>query len=131
MLHQDPRTRQVVAALQDVALFRELSQAELCALAGQVMRRRYGRHAVLFSQGQRGDGFYIVTDGHAGISQHGPEGDELLLALCGLGEYFGELALFDAALRATSPYLPAWSPLSWRNVCSAWWNAAGRSSQGT
>jgi CRP/FNR family cyclic AMP-dependent transcriptional regulator len=100
MLPQDPRTRQVVAALQDVALFRDLSEAELCTLAGQVVRRRYGRHAVIFAQGQRGDGLYLVTHGHVGISRQGPAGDELLLALCGPGEYFGELALFDAEPRS-------------------------------
>jgi Cyclic nucleotide-binding domain len=100
MLHPDHRTRQVVAALQDVALFRGRSEAEMCALAGQVVRRRYGRHTVLFAQGRRGDGLYIVTHGHVGISRQGPEGDELLLALCSPSEYFGELALFDAALRA-------------------------------
>ena len=41
-----------------------------------------------------------VTHGHVGISRQGPEGDALLLALCGPGEYFGELALFDEEPRS-------------------------------
>src|SRR5947209_3551925 len=84
-----------VAALQDVALFRQLSGEELTVLAGQVVERSYGRNELIFSQGEPGDGLYIVRQGHVSISRQNPDGDELILALYEAGEYFGELALFD------------------------------------
>jgi hypothetical protein len=43
-----------------------------------------------------------VVQGHVSISRQGPQGDELILALCEPGEYFGELALFDQAPRSAS-----------------------------
>lgn len=100
MVNDDQRERQIVEALRNVALFRGLAEAELAGLAAHVVRRRYARDEVVFLQGAPGDGLYIVARGHVGISRQGPAGDELLLALAGPGEYFGELALFDGAPRS-------------------------------
>jgi CRP-like cAMP-binding protein len=89
-----------VAALRGVALFRGLPDTELAGLAGCVVRKRYERDQVIFWQGERGHGLYIVARGHVGISRRGPQGEELLLTLAGPGEYFGELALIDQAPRS-------------------------------
>jgi CRP-like cAMP-binding protein len=102
MTAENQRTRTIVAALKEVALFRGLPEAELEVLAGQVVRKHYGRNEVIFPQGARGEGLYIVVQGHVSISRQSPEGDELILALCEPGEYFGELALFDQAPRSAS-----------------------------
>src|SRR5918912_2351749 len=102
MTAENQRTRAIVAALKEVALFRGLPEAELEVLAGQVVRKHYGRNEVIFPQGARGEGLYIVVQGHVSISRQGPEGDELILTVCEPGEYFGELALFDQAPRSAS-----------------------------
>ncbi|HLJ69561.1 MAG TPA: Crp/Fnr family transcriptional regulator [Chloroflexota bacterium] len=90
------------AALRDVTLFRDLVPAELDGLSGQVVRRSYGRNELIFMQGDRGDGLYIVVDGHVSISRQNPDGDELIYGVCEAGEYFGELALFDQEPRSAS-----------------------------
>ena len=100
MAHDDQRRREIVEALRGVALFRGLPDAELAGLAGRVVRKRYERDAVIFWQGERGHGLYIVARGHVGISRRGPQGEELLLTLAGAGDYFGDLALFDGAPRS-------------------------------
>lgn len=88
--------------LRDVALFRDLPDAEFAVLARQVARREYGRNELIFSQGDRGDGLYIVTDGHVAISRENANGDEVIITLHEPGEYFGELALFDDEPRSAS-----------------------------
>jgi CRP/FNR family transcriptional regulator, cyclic AMP receptor protein len=90
----------VVDALREVALFRDLTKAELDMLARQVVQRRYGRNELIFSQADRGDGLYIVVSGHVSIGRQNPDGDELIFAMYEPGEYFGELALFDEEPRA-------------------------------
>lgn len=87
-------------ALRRVALFRDLAEEELEALGRQVVTRRHTRNELLFSQGDTGDGLYIVAAGQISIGRQSPEGDELIFALYEPGEYFGELALFDQGPRA-------------------------------
>lgn len=88
--------------LREVALFRDLPQPELSVLAHQVVRREYGRNELIFSQGDRGDGLYIVAEGHVRISRENVSGDEVIITLHEPGEYFGELALFDDEPRSAS-----------------------------
>lgn len=95
-------TDTVSTALRDVALFRDLPSGELEALAHQVVQREYGRNELIFSQGDPGDGLYIVVDGHVSISRQNPDGDELIITMQEPGEFFGELALFDEEPRSAS-----------------------------
>lgn len=96
------RRRAILAALRGVSLFSGLPEADLEELARQVVRRRVARNEVVFIQGDAGNGLYVVAEGHIGIVRQSAEGDELLLALCERGEYFGELALIDGAPRSAA-----------------------------
>jgi CRP/FNR family transcriptional regulator len=98
--HEDQRQHAIMEALRGVALFRGLPDAELTGLAAHVIRRHYECDQLIFAQGERGDGLYIVAQGHVGITRQEADGAELLLTLAGPGEYFGELALFDGAPRS-------------------------------
>ncbi len=102
MAGDDDRTRRIVAALQGVRLFEGLPEADLVALAQQVVRRRVARHDVIVAQGDPGDGLYVVARGLVGISRQSSDGDELLLTLCEPGDYFGDLALIDEAPRSAT-----------------------------
>lgn len=92
----------VDTALRKVSLFRDLSDNELHVLTGQAILRHFSRHEVIFSQGDPGDGLYLVLDGHVGITRQNPDGDELLLSVHEHEEYFGELALFDRQPRSAT-----------------------------
>lgn len=82
-------------ALARVALFGRLPTDELDDLMRQTHEVVFPRGAIIFSQGDPGNGMYILVRGHVAISRQGPHGDELILAMCGPGDHFGELALFD------------------------------------
>jgi CRP-like cAMP-binding protein len=93
---------EVREALRAVPLFQQLLEQELDVLAAQVVQRHYARHELIFSQGDPGDGLYVVASGHVSIGRQAADGDELILAVCEPGEYFGELALFDQEPRSAS-----------------------------
>jgi CRP-like cAMP-binding protein len=90
------------ANLREVTLFRGIGGSDLNLLAGQVVPRRFRRNATIFSQGEPGDGLYIVAAGHAVITRQNPEGDELMFGLYESGEYFGELSLVDDEPRSAT-----------------------------
>jgi CRP-like cAMP-binding protein len=85
-----------------VALFRDLPEPELQTLSQQVVHKHYARNEIIFSQGDAGDGLYIVDSGHVSISRQNPDGDELIFGVYEPGEYFGELALFDTEPRSAT-----------------------------
>lgn len=89
-------------ALRDLALFRGLTEDELTVLAGNMARRQCRRGAIVFSRGDPGDGLYVILRGHVSIQRQSVEGDELIVAVCEAGEYFGELALFDDEPRSAT-----------------------------
>uniref|UniRef100_A0A671NYU5 cAMP-dependent protein kinase type II-beta regulatory subunit-like n=1 Tax=Sinocyclocheilus anshuiensis TaxID=1608454 RepID=A0A671NYU5_9TELE len=65
---------------------------------------------ILFSQGDLADSFYIVESGHVRItmkrskSKNNTEDEEVEIATCSRGQYFGELALVTNKPRAASAY---------------------------
>jgi CRP-like cAMP-binding protein len=91
-----------VEALRRVTLFRDLGTEEIGALAAQVVRRRHARGQIIFSQGDPGDGLYVVTRGHVSINRQSIDGNELILGIMSPGEYFGELAILDEEPRSAT-----------------------------
>lgn len=81
-------------------LFAELSAGEADRLAAFLRRRRYRAGEPVFREGDPGTAFYVVETGEVKILLGGSEGKEVVLALFGPGEFFGELALLDGEPRS-------------------------------
>jgi CRP-like cAMP-binding protein len=89
-----------LARLHSLALFVELSPAELAVVDALMHERDYLPGEVVFDQGEDGQAVYIVLDGEVAIVRHDPAkaaADEL--ARLTVGTFFGELALLDSAPR--------------------------------
>lgn len=88
-----------VELLSRVPLFEELSMRELTAIEQILHRREYIQNEVVFRQGERGMGMYIVQQGKVAIVSE-PENHEL----CELkdGDFFGEVALLDESPRSAT-----------------------------
>ena len=86
-----------VDALSAVPLFRELSQRNLRKVAAKGTMKRYAPLTPIVRSGDPGDAFYIILDGTASVRKTGKRAVKL-----GPGDFFGELALLDAAPRNAS-----------------------------
>jgi CRP-like cAMP-binding protein len=86
--------------LSDVPLFADLSDEERAELGGRLRRRRYGRGEPLFLRGDPGNFLYLIERGRVKIALSSTEGKEMILALLGPGDFFGELALLDGGDRS-------------------------------
>lgn len=56
----------------------------------------------IFKTGEPGDSLYIVTSGAVELSVTDTTGAKIVLAICGPGDLFGELSLFDGGARTAT-----------------------------
>lgn len=91
-----------IDALMQVPFFTTLGKEEAQALAQRLVVRRFGVDQIIFHHGDPGGLLYIITSGKVKISHSLPDGQEALLAILGIGDFFGELALLDDAPRSAT-----------------------------
>ena len=88
--------------LRQTPLFTGLSDAEMAALAVHVTRQRFDREELLFNEGDRCQGLYLVANGKIRIFKLSPSGREQILAVEGPGSSFAELPVFDGGMYPAS-----------------------------
>lgn len=90
------------AFLRRVPLFSSLSEAQLDQLAAGSVRKNYPRGRTIVSEGEPSQSLYILLSGRAKVQRSDAEGKEVILAVIGPGEFFGEMSLIDDAPRSAS-----------------------------
>lgn len=92
-----------------VPLFSSLPSSEIEFLTEALRPISLDPNVVLFGEGEPGDKFYIITDGHVEIVKSLGTADEQVLDTRGPGDFFGEMSLLipdglrTASIRACSP----------------------------
>jgi CRP/FNR family cyclic AMP-dependent transcriptional regulator len=86
--------------LGNCILFSGLSRDERAAIATRARIRSFGPGETIFTIGSPGNEIMAVLNGSIRISVPSADGKELLLAILGQGEFFGELAVFDGKERS-------------------------------
>ncbi len=83
--------------LRAVPLFSLLSEHELRAVLRSAHAVAFQPGTKVIEQGERGNGFYVITEGTAKATLDGAE-----LAALGSGSYFGEMAVIDGGPRGAT-----------------------------
>jgi CRP-like cAMP-binding protein len=85
-------------------LLRGVPAADVRRLLEVARRRTFARGEVVFHEGDPADSLHLVAKGRFAVRVRTPLGDEAVLALCGPGQAFGELALVSGgeAIRAAT-----------------------------
>ena len=83
------------ATLRKLALFAELSELDLKTIASITKIRSFHKSEVLFSEGARGLGVWLVVDGSVKLIKMDALGREQLLKVVQRNEFFSEVVLFD------------------------------------
>jgi CRP-like cAMP-binding protein len=92
------RRQELIDHLRNVPLFSRCSGRELRIVARHAEAIHLPEGSVLFEEGDTGDAFYVVLEGTAEVRR----GTGRRLNSVGVGGWFGELALLDAAPRSAS-----------------------------
>ena len=90
------------ALLRNVPLFSGLNEVQLGALVRTVERRSFGRSVTIICAGDKTDSLYIVISGRLKVLMRDEQGREVILAILGSGEFFGEMGLLDDSPRSAS-----------------------------
>jgi CRP/FNR family cyclic AMP-dependent transcriptional regulator len=87
--------------LRSIPLFEGVAEAELHALAECTVTRSYPKQAIILSEGDDTDSLYLILAGRVKVYLSDETGKELILAIKGPGQYFGEMVL-DSQPRSAS-----------------------------
>jgi len=89
------------ADLKSIPLFEGVPEADLRALAARTVARSYPKQAIIVNEGDESDSLYLILAGRVKIYLADEHGKELILAIKGPGQYFGEMVL-DGEARSAS-----------------------------
>jgi phosphoserine phosphatase RsbU/P len=89
-------------AFLKIPLFRKIPKVDMFTLVDQLPAEEYKSGQYLFHAGEEGDSLYVVLNGKLEIVLAGDTEDEMLLRVCGPGEYVGEMSLIMPEGRRTA-----------------------------
>ena len=81
------------ADLKNIPLFEGVPDADLRALAERTVTRSYPKQAIIVTEGDESDSLYLILSGRVKVYLADEHGKELILAIKGAGQYFGEMVL--------------------------------------
>ena len=84
----------ILNIIASIPSFKGLESKQLEAIQQITINRRFGRNELIFTDGDPGDGFYVVIDGQVKIYKVSPEGKEQILHVLGPGQPLGQVAVF-------------------------------------
>ncbi len=91
-----------IRALRNVTFFASLSDDDLRHIAKFIGKRTYPAGHVIVQENTQGDTFHIIQEGKVEITKRFEDGEEMVLAVCGDGDFFGEMALLEGSPRSAT-----------------------------
>src|SRR5262245_4501814 len=81
--------------LRNVPLFSVLPENQLALLTGAVSRKSFPRSTTIIAAGDVTESLFVIISGRLKVMISDDEGREVILAILGPNEFFGEMGLID------------------------------------
>jgi CRP/FNR family cyclic AMP-dependent transcriptional regulator len=81
--------------LKAVPLFSSLNEGQLSLLRPCLQQRSYPRGSFILREGEQTDALYVIVSGRVKVLIPDESGREVILAVLGVNEFFGEMGLLD------------------------------------
>ncbi len=92
--------KDLVRQLEEVSIFESLNDKELSDIISRSQVVSYKKDDVIIFESEEGNSVYIILEGMVKISRQNEEYKEVILAILGEKEFFGEMSVLDGALRS-------------------------------
>ena len=94
--------KEIAENLDEIHVFSDLAEEELEKVANLCTPRTYPKNSMIILEEEFGDTVFGIIGGTVKITRVNDEGKEVILALLGQGELFGELAVLDGEARSAN-----------------------------
>ena len=91
-----------LSLLQSVPIFSDLSPSDLNKIAQRMIRRTYTKGQMILLEDDLGQTFFVIGGGSVKITRLSDDGREVILAMLGESDFFGEMSLLDGAGRSAN-----------------------------
>jgi CRP/FNR family transcriptional regulator/CRP/FNR family cyclic AMP-dependent transcriptional regulator len=88
--------------LRSVILFEDLEDGELMRVAERLSAKRYRKNNLIIFEEDEGQVLFIIRTGRVKISRLNSAGEEVILAILGGADFFGELSIVDGGPRSAT-----------------------------
>ena len=86
--------------LREVPLFSEMDEQEVAGIRAIMDEMKFKPGQVIIREGETGDLFYVITEGHVEIIIRDADGSDMVLHEAGPGDFFGELSMLTSEPRS-------------------------------
>ncbi|MBW2249534.1 MAG: cyclic nucleotide-binding domain-containing protein, partial [Deltaproteobacteria bacterium] len=83
-----------LSILLNIPIFSGLSKDQIKQVGRIAVEKKMIKGKIIFTEGDKGNGFYIVVKGRVKVFKVSPEGKEHILHIVGYGETFGQVAVY-------------------------------------
>ena len=83
-----------LSLLLNIPIFSGLSKDQVKQIGQIAVEKKNMKGKMIFTEGDEGNGFYIVVKGRVKVFKVSPEGKEHILHIVGPGETFGQVAVY-------------------------------------
>ena len=91
-----------LSLLQSVPIFSDLSSSDLNKIAERMIQRTYVKGQMILLEDDLGQTFFVIAGGSVKITRLSDDGREVILAMLGESDFFGEMSLLDGAGRSAN-----------------------------
>ena len=91
-----------VNILKSVSIFSDLSDSDLSSILDKMVQQTFKNGQIILMEDRIGEHCFFLTHGKVKITRLSSDGREVILALLGKGEFFGEMSLLDGEARSAN-----------------------------
>ena len=91
-----------VEHLRKVPIFSDLSDSDLKKISEKMISRLYEKGKMILLEQRQGETFFIIISGVVKVTRLSDDGREVILAILGESDFFGEMSLLDGEGRSAN-----------------------------
>jgi CRP-like cAMP-binding protein len=91
-----------VQHLRNVPIFSDLKDSDLNIISDKMISRAYEKGQMILLEESQGETFFIIVSGAVKVTRLSDDGREVILAILGESDFFGEMSLLDVEGRSAN-----------------------------